>query len=787
MSRDPKQVLRAMKALEQKVLWLSMWTIHNANHIRENVDGLKVGGHQASSASIATIMTALYFDILNPQDRVAVKPHASPVFHSIQYLMGRQSANALENFRALGGAQSYPSRVKDNDEVDFSTGSVGLGVAMTLFASMVQDYTRLNKLVQSSSHENNQTGRMIAVMGDAELDEGNVYEALLEGWKYDVRNLWWIIDYNRQSLDGVVSDGLFKKIQEFFSNVGWNVVLLKYGKKLERVFSQPGGDALRRWIDDCPNDLYSALTFKGQSGEKSVWRAPLKKDLRGVRGLKSILEDHDDDELHLLMTNLAGHDMESVLEAFNGVKDDTPQCFIAYTIKGYGTPLAGHRDNHAGLMTAEQMDIFRETLGIPHNGEWSPYEHLEIDANEAERWCLDSPFNQLKTRIFDAPKVPIPNSLAPKYRDKISTQASFGNILHDLSRGNSALASRIITTSPDVSVSTNLGPWVNQRGVFSLDVRNDVFRDEKVASAQKWSRHGGGQHMELGIAENNLFIMLAALGLSGPIFGTRLLPVGTLYDPFIARGLDALNYACYQDARFMLVATPAGITLSPEGGAHQSVSTPLIGMGQPGLTSFEPAYADELATIMRWGFEHMQADDGGSVYLRLSTRMINQPERVMTTELEKDILKGAYWAIEPKKNTPLAIVYTGPVIPEVLDAFNALKEDIPGLGLLSITSSDRLYHEWQKSLTNTTNEIPPHIVSLLSKLEKNAAIITVQDGHPANLSWIGAASRRKVYSLGLTEFGQSGNLPDLYHAYGIDSDAIIQMAAKASIEAASPV
>ncbi|MBB44633.1 MAG: transketolase [Rhodospirillaceae bacterium] len=786
MSRDPKQVLRAMKALEQKVLWLSMWTIHNANHIRENVDGLKVGGHQASSASIATIMTALYFDILNPQDRVAVKPHASPVFHAIQYLMGRQSANALENFRALGGAQSYPSRVKDNDEVDFSTGSVGLGVAMTLFASMVQDYTRLNKLVQSSSHENNQTGRMIAVMGDAELDEGNVYEALLEGWKYDVRNLWWIIDYNRQSLDGVVSDGLFKKIQEFFSNVGWNVVLLKYGKKLERVFSQPGGDALRRWIDDCPNDLYSALTFKGQSGEKSVWRAPLKKDLRGVRGLKSILEDHDDDELHLLMTNLAGHDMESVLEAFNGVKDDTPQCFIAYTIKGYGTPLAGHRDNHAGLMTAEQMDIFRETLGIPYNGEWSPYEHLEVNANEVERWCLDSPFNQLKTRIFDAPKVPIPNSLAPKYRDKISTQASFGNILHDLSRGNSALASRIITTSPDVSVSTNLGPWVNQRGVFSLDVRNDVFRDEKVASAQKWLRHGGGQHMELGIAENNLFIMLAALGLSGPIFGTRLLPVGTLYDPFIARGLDALNYACYQDARFMLVATPAGITLSPEGGAHQSVSTPLIGMGQPGLTSFEPAYADELATIMKWGFEHMQADDGGSVYLRLSTRMINQPERVMTKDLEKDILKGAYWAIEPKNNTPLAIVYTGPVIPEVMDAFNALKEDIPGLGLLSITSSDRLYHEWQKSLTNTTNEIPPHIVSLLSKLETNAAIITVQDGHPANLSWIGAASRRKVYSLGLTEFGQSGNLPDLYHAYGIDSDAIIQIAAKASIEAASP-
>ena len=786
MSRNPKQVLKAMEALEQKVLWLSMWTIHNANHIRKNLDGLKVGGHQASSASVATIMTALYFDILNPEDRVAVKPHASPVFHAIQYMMGRQSKSALERFRALGGAQSYPSRVKDTDEVDFSTGSVGLGVAMTLFASMVQDFTRLHKLVQTSNQETSSTGRMIAVMGDAELDEGNVYEAMLEGWKYDVRNLWWIIDYNRQSLDGVVSDGLFKKIQEFFSNVGWNVVLLKYGKKLERVFSLPGGDVLRDWIDDCPNDLYSALTYKGQSGEKSVWRAPLKKDLRGVHGIKSILEDHDDEMLHLLMTNLAGQDMESVLEAFNGVQDDTPQCFIAYTIKGYGTPLAGHRDNHAGLMTPEQMDVFRDELNIPHGEEWSPYDHIGIASNEAERWCLDSPFNQKQSRVYDAAKVPIPDTLSNKYRNKISTQASFGNILHELGRGNTALASRIVTTSPDVSVSTNLGPWVNQRGVFSLDVRNDVFREEKVASAQKWLRHGGGQHMELGIAENNLFIMLAALGLSGPVFGTRLLPVGTLYDPFIARGLDALNYACYQDARFMLVATPAGITLAPEGGAHQSVSTPLIGMGQPGLISFEPTYADELAVIMKWGFEYMQEDEGGSIYLRLSTRTINQPQRTITPQLEKDILEGAYWMIEPNKDSPLAIIYTGTVVPEVLDAFNDLKEDIPGLGLLSITSSDRLYHDWQRSLTISENREQPHLERLFSRLNRKAALITVQDGHPANLSWIGATTGRRVYPLGLTEFGQSGNLPDLFRTYKIDADAIIQMAARASIDLASP-
>ncbi len=789
MTLKTKQVkkadLRILQSLEKKVLWLSMWMIHNANHLRDSIDGLKVGGHQASSASITTIMTALYFNVLRIEDRVAVKPHASPVFHAIQYMLGRQTEDKLKAFRSLGGTQSYPSRTKDTDGVDFSTGSVGLGVAMTLFASMVQDYTRLNEVLDKQPTKVNEPGRMIAVMGDAELDEGNIYEAMLEGWKYDVRNLWWIIDYNRQSLDGVVSDGLFRKIQDFFDNVGWNVVPLKYGKKLEKVFALQGGDTLRQWIDDCPNDLYSALTFKGQTGEKDAWRTPLKKDLRGVHGIKSILEDHDDETLHALMTNLAGHDMEAVLEAFHSVADDTPQCFIAYTIKGHGTPLAGHRDNHAGLMNLEQMDIFRNKMQIPEGSEWSAYDNLLIEPKTAKNFCLQAPFNNRPSQENEPPKITIPDNLPLSFRSSTSTQASFGNILHELSRGNTDLASRIVTTSPDVSVSTNLGPWVNQRGVFSLDVRNDVFRDEKVASAQKWLRHGTGQHFELGIAENNLFIMLAALGLSGPLFGTRLLPIGTLYDPFIARGLDSLNYACYQDARFMLVATPAGITLAPEGGAHQSISSPLIGIGQPGLSSYEPAYADELAVIMRWGFDYMQAKNGGSIYLRLSTRAIEQPSREMSSDLESQIIKGAYWLIPPADGARIAIVYSGAVVPEVIEAYEQIKEEIPGLGVMAITSFDRLYHEWQRSQVDDVeggSNTDCHIINLLAPLHSDAVLITVQDAHPATLSWLGSATGRKLLPLGVTEFGQSGNIQDLYREYGIGVDAIIDAAARASIK-----
>src|SRR5580704_8072046 len=367
----PDNRLSLLETLEKKVLWLSTWMIHNANHIRPSRDGLKVGGHQASSASVATLMTALYLDVMRPQDRVAVKPHAAPVFHALQYLLGHQNRDKLERFRALGGAQAYPSRTKDGEHlVDFSTGSVGLGVGVTLFASLVQDYVRLHNLAPDSGPP----GRMIALAGDAELDEGNIFEALLEGWKHDVRNLWWIIDYNRQSLDAVVSDRLFGRIDALFELVGWRVVTLKYGRKLEAAFARPDGAHLREWIDACPNSLYSALVYKGGEG----WREHLLRDLNRYPGIRAILDENDDDALQALMTNLGGHDMEAMLDAFHAIDDDRPTCFIAYTIKGYGLPLAGHKDNHAGLMNPAQMATFQTSMRVREGTEWEPFSGLDL-------------------------------------------------------------------------------------------------------------------------------------------------------------------------------------------------------------------------------------------------------------------------------------------------------------------------------------------------------------------------------------------------------------------------
>lgn len=773
----PVQRLRLLRELERKVLWLSAWTIHHANHIRPNRDGLKVGGHQASCASLATVLSALYFSVLRPEDRIAVKPHASPVFHAIQYLFGHQTREKLERFRALGGAQSYPSRTKDVDDVDFSTGSVGLGVAMTLFSSIVQDYVRLKNLGDGKRP----TGRMVALVGDAELDEGNIFEALLEGWKHDVRNLWWVIDYNRQSLDGVVNDRLFGRVAEMFELVGWRVVTLKYGKLLETAFAQPDGAHLRDWIDACPNSLYSALVFKGGAG----WREALTRDLNQYPGVRRILEQHDDASLHRLMTNLAGNDMQAVVDAFENVTDDTPTCFIAYTIKGQGLPFAGHKDNHSGLMTLDQMAGFKKGMGIEDGQEWEKFAGLTSAPADLQAFLDAAPFNAEGRRRTDAPVIAIPAQLTKPNDRKSSTQEGFGKILNAIASEDGELARHIVTTSPDVTVSTNLGAWVNRRGLFGHTEAEDVFRELKVVSAQLWRQTPKGQHVELGIAENNLFIQLAALGLSHQLFGARLLPIGTLYDPFIARGLDALNYACYQDSRFMLVATPSGVTLAPEGGAHQSIHTPLIGIGQPGLVSYEPAYVDELAVLMRHGFEYMQQENGGSIYLRLSTRSLAQPERTLTPEQQNDIVSGGYWYAPPEDGADVAIVAMGAVTPEAVAAHESIARDFGGAGLLVLTSPDRLHTDWLAAQRNRgrtaglVDRSASPIERLLAPLSRDARIVTVMDGHPLALSWLGSVRGQRVVPLGIEKFGQSGDIPDLYRAYGLDTAAIIDAVARA--------
>ena len=767
-----------LRALEQKALWLAVWTIHNANLVRPKCDGLKVGGHPASCASLTTLMTALYFDVLRPDDRVAVKPHASPVFHAIQYLLGREKRRALEDFRSLGGAQAYPSRTKDHDDVDFSTGSEGLGAALATFAGLIQEYLHCKSLVAETASR----GRMVALVGDAELDEGNIHEALLEAWKHQIPDVWWIIDYNRQSLDAVVKDRLFHRIKSTFQDFGWRVCVLKYGKALTGAFAEPGGDALRSWIDSCPNSLYSALAYKGGA----AWREQLLADTRGNPGVRGLLDRYDDGALQGLMTDLGGHDMETVLDAFHAIKDDRPTCFIAYTVKGYGLPLAGHKDNHSGLMTEAQVVALREQMGIPEGKEWEPFAGLALPEKQLREFIASVPMAAPGSRRFKAPKVPVPDSLAVTISARMSTQDGFGRLLGGIAAHDQALADRILTASPDVTSSTNLAGWVNRRGVFGRKPCEDVFAARHIDTAHNWSISPNGQHIELGIAENNLFLLLTAAGLADSLFGVRLLPIGTVYDIFISRGLDALSYGCYQDARFMIVGTPAGISLAPEGGLHQSVITPLLGMGQPGLTYFEPAFVDELVEIFRWSLRHIQEEDGGSVYLRLSTRSLIQPERTVDERLRQDITSGAYWLVHPEPAAELALVCCGPVVSEAQEALSQMQQDLPGTGLLVVTSPDVLHRDWAGANRPGEASGSSHIERLLDVLPPDAPLVTVHDGHPAALSWLGAVRGQPLTTLGVERFGQCGDVRQLYGEYRIDAAAILDAAARLLLQRIAP-
>ncbi len=771
---------RHLKTIEQRLLWLSHWMIHHANHIRPKAGGIKIGGHQASSASMVSIMTALYFSALRPEDRVAVKPHASPVFHSMQYLMGNQTREKMENFRGFGGVQSYPSRTKDTDDVDFSTGSVGLGVAITSFASLIQDYIQAKEWGAALP-----LGRMVALVGDAELDEGNVYEALQEGWKNDLRNGWWIIDNNRQSLDGVVHEGLFARVEKIFEAFGWDVVRVKYGRLQRAAFSEPGGDALRKWIDDCPNQLYAALTFMGGA----VWRDRLMNDLGDQGPLAALLARRSDGELAELMENLGGNCVTTMAEVFAAIDHDRPVCFLAYTIKGWGTPIAGHKDNHGGLMTKAQMADWQRHMQVPEGQEWNAFATVQ-DKDSLQGFLDKVAFFKGGLRRFTDGALTVPQIDFSSDRE-ISTQMAFGKILDDLAKGDSDLAARIVTTSPDVTGTTNLGPWVNRRKLFARTARGDTFMDEKIPSTAKWEFAPQGQHIELGIAEMNLFLLLGAAGLSHSLFGKRLIPIGTVYDPFVARGLDALNYACYQDARFMIVGTPSGVTLAPEGGAHQSIGSPLIGIAQDGLAAFEPAFADELAVILNWALGYLQRDGdgdpdertwlrdetGGSVYLRLSTNPIEQPGKRADDAFRRGAIDGGYWLRKPGPNCDVVIAYQGVVAPEAIRAAGMIGENRRDVGVLAVTSADRLNAGWtaaQRARSRGRADAQSAVETLLGDLPPHCHLITVIDGHPATLAWLGSVTGHRTIPLGVEHFGQTGTIGELYRHFGISAESIVE-------------
>jgi len=774
------QELATLEAIQRRVLWLATNIIDHANHVRPNPDKTKVGGHQASSASVVSILTALYFRYLNGQDRVAIKPHASPAYHAIQYLLGNLDQRYLTELRAFHGLQSYPSRTKDPDRVDFSTGSVGLGVVAPLFAALADRYARAHFGAEAAAR------RFIAIVGDAELDEGNVWEAVAEEAAGGLGNVLWIVDLNRQSLDRVVPGIRAKQLQSLFAASGWQVLEAKYGKRLQDAFARPGGTSLRQRIDEMSNEEYQSLIrLPG-----AILRERLIVGSGDARdGIAAAVAETSDEELPGLIADLGGHDLQELLDNFAAAdaEQTRPSVLFAYTIKGWGLPIAGDALNHSALLTPPQVEATRERLGVAVGGEWDRFA-----PDSAEGLLCAERAATLRDEALPTPQlVPgqIPEDISFRPGVTMSTQEAFGAVLAQLARVPD-VGERIVTTSPDVAVSTNLGSWINRVGVFAPADAADY--DEGGQRILRWQPGPRGRHIELGISEMNLFMLLGQLGLSAEHNGQLLLPVGTVYDPFVCRGLDALIHGVYSASKFVFAGTPSGVTLSPEGGAHQSSITPSIGLELPNLTTFEPAFAREVEWCLLDGLRRCcDREAGDSTYLRLSTKPIEQAllepaiERLGVDALRREVLAGGYRLLVPPDTLAAAprvvIATSGALLPEAFAATQLLHDEGIAATLINVTSADRLYRglaEARRAHVRgaTAGADSGHLATLLPAADRRAPLVTVLDGASHSLAWLGSAFGAPVVPLGVDAFGQVGTRADLYRDQLIDTESVVNAA-----------
>lgn len=765
-----------LEQIQERVLWLSVNMVHYANRVRQQNDDLKVGGHQASSASLVTIMTSLYFDFMKAGDRISVKPHASPVFHAIQYLLGNLDEHYLKTLRQFKGLQAYPSRTKDPDPVDFSTGSVGLGAVAPNFARLVEDYVQIHTATKTTSKR-----RYISILGDAELDEGSVWEAIAEPAMHGLDNLIWVIDLNRQSLDRIIPGIRVRAWKEMFAANGWQVIEAKYGKRLQEAYSLPQGELFRECVDEMSNELYQRLLRVSPEALRE-W---LPKVSSHPSDLKKFLGQWGDDELQSLFRNLGGHDFATLREAFKQTTTNNgPSVILAYTLKGWNLPSVGDPQNHSVLLTEKQMDQFRTQLGISDKNQWAKIAPKSKAGNLVKRTAAQ--LKEMPPENESMLSTTIPHGFGRTYQGNMSSQQIFGLILTDLARQVPEVAQRVVTVSPDVASSTNLGGWINKVGVWSREMR-DLLPAEGIERALKWEESPQGRHMELGISENNLFMMLGQLGLTHEMLGEVLFPIGTLYDPFVRRGLDALYYSVYTGGKFIWVGTPSGISLGPEGGAHQSEITPSIGVELPETAFYEPCFGQELEWIVLSALEKIRARTE-CTYLRLSTKKIDQqlftkPEDPASEEiLRNQVLTGAYRLLDrshlpeyrPGQNV-VNIFVSGAMTPDAIQASNQLEEEGVLANVINVTGPGPLYRNFQDHVRRVMSAQPtgPFLADVIFETERIAPVVTVLDGHPHMLAWLGGALGTTVFPLGVDKFGQSGNTPDLYKEYEIDATSIM--------------
>jgi len=755
--------LEVLESIQRRVLWLATSIVHHANKVRETASGVKVGGHQASSASMASIMSALWFEHLRAPDRVSVKPHASPVLHAINYLLGELDPRYLTELRAFGGLQSYPSRVKDPDPVDFSTGSVGIGATATLWSGIAHRYV-------AGHFDVPRGGRQIALLGDAELDEGAIWEALVDPMVPQLGETLWIVDLNRQSLDRIVPDIAAGRIGAMFEAAGWQTIAVKYGRLLRELFERKGGGLLRRRIDQMGNEEYQRLL----RSDADELRERLPGEGRGRRDVERLIADLDDGELRRAIRDLGGHDLADLLAAYRAADavTDRPSVIFAYTIKAWSLPTEGHPANHSALLSAEQWEGLAATLGADPEDPWARFDPASAEGELCERVAE----RVAREAVTPRPAPAVPADVGRDHRGRASTQQAFGRFFTDLAHAAPEVADHVVTVSPDVASSTNLGGWINRVGIWNPGDRVDWFADD-TDTLVRWRESEQGQHVELGIAEVNLVSLLGELGATWSRDGQPLLPIGTLYDPFVNRALEPWSFGIYAGGQSILVGTPSGVTLAPEGGAHQSIVTPSVGLEQPGATAWEPAFGQDLEWTLLHALGQLGRPGGRSAYFRLSTRPIDQalaavPEDAAGRERRRRAVLAGGYPLRRAAGTPAAtLVAVGVMVPETLAAAAELAGAGTEVDVLCLTSPDLLFRALQARQGLADGD--DAILDELLPAERTAPIVTVLDGHPHTLAFLAAVGGAPIACLGVDDFGQSGDVGDLHRHFGIDADTIV--------------
>jgi pyruvate dehydrogenase E1 component len=749
-----------LRAVEDRVLWLSTAIIDHANRVRPNPSGLKVGGHQASSASMVSIMTSLWFEHLRAGDRVSVKPHASPVLHAINYLLGSLDESYLTTLRAFGGLQSYPSRSKDPDPVDYSTGSVGIGATAPIWGALARRYV--------AGHFGGAVGgRQYSLLGDAELDEGACWEAICDPMVAELGEVVWIVDLNRQSLDRVVPSIGVTRLQGMFDAAGWQVLTVKYGQLLEDLFGRPGGRQLRERIDQMSNPEYQRL-LRCPAAEL---RTRLPGDGPDAEPVRALLETVGDDTLHAALRNLGGHDHQALAGAFAAIDDTRPTVIFAYTVKGYGLATEGHPQNHSALLTAQQLTDLAARTGADPENPWRGF----ADACPEAALCAATAQRLRREPAPGAEPPAVPADLGRTPAGVATTQAALGRALLDVNREAPDVGARIVTVSPDVSSSTNLAGWVNKVGVWSHAERADWFADD-TETILHWREQPSGRHIELGIAETNLVGMLGELGATWSRLGQPLLPVGVLYDPFVGRALEPWSFGIYAGGQSVLVGTPSGVSLAPEGGAHQSVTTPSIGLEQPGCLSYEPAFAIDTEWVLLASLAQLGRPGGQSAYLRLSTRPVDQAlasvpaDPAARDRRRRNVVAGAYLLLRHERPA-LTICGMGALIPAALAAAERLDTMGFGVDVVCVTSPDLLFRAVQARRGLTA--APDWILDTVFSPGRAAPMVTVLDGHPHTLAFLAGVNQVPAAHLGVTVFGQAGDIDSVYRYHHIDADSVI--------------